>query len=574
MAVRCSVGQELSNSYRLEKLIGRGGMGEVWQASHLRLTTKNVAIKVIYHQGQSLIERLEREAFVMSGLQHPHIVHIEDLLSLPTGEPFIVMELLNGISLHDRLAQGPVDYEWAEQWLFEAADAIDTAHRHGVIHRDLKPENLYLCNEEYLKVLDFGISSFNGGATLSSEGALIGTPFYMSPEQARGERVDPRSDLFSLGLIIIELLTGKRAIQGNSLHETLNHVVSFLPPSAPSGYSTERWSRLMSAVSLERSARPASVRAWISHALQRELPDRSINLKLKAQVTNQNLQSDEQLSKTLDAHLESDRIDETIATPSSDSLSLMREETVDTLEADLRPTIPIQAQQETTDPTIDLTLENATITKIKEVSVQRPHPLSEDILESPKFRLNKWIILISLLGLGSFFILFSQTNQISSELISLSTLEKNQNHLDRTKIKDSDGLPDWYVVAKQDFAFEKNQTWVVRNALKKALDRHMELDPNQRLLDEEQQSLIQQILQLSTTEGRNSKALDQIDNNLRSLESIQIPEWREPLNMLKLLVLCAQKDSLKVHYTVKTLNPSLQKELEPQLSLCWESLSF
>ena len=177
---RCYAGQTLQDSYRLERLIGRGGMGEVWEASHLRLSTKTVAIKVIYHQGGTLLERLRREAIVMSGLQHPHIAHVEDLLTLPSGEPFMVMELLRGLPLSDRLAQGPIPYELAERWILEAADAVETAHLHGVVHRDLKPDNLFLADGELVKVLDFGISSLQGGETLSGEGALIGTPYYLS----------------------------------------------------------------------------------------------------------------------------------------------------------------------------------------------------------------------------------------------------------------------------------------------------------------------------------------------------------------------------------------------------------
>ena len=144
-------GVTLKNTYVLERLIGRGGMGEVWLARHLRLTARSFAIKVIYHTNPTLLERLRREAQVMSGLIHPHIAQVIDLDVTSGDQPFMVMEHLQGQNLAQKVSSGPISIEQSEQWIFEIADAIHTAHRHGIIHRDLKPDNLFLLDDGSIK---------------------------------------------------------------------------------------------------------------------------------------------------------------------------------------------------------------------------------------------------------------------------------------------------------------------------------------------------------------------------------------------------------------------------------------
>lgn len=574
MSARCAVGQELSGSYRLERLIGRGGMGEVWKASHLRLSTKSVAVKVIYHQGRELLERLEREALVMSGLQHPHIVHIEDLLKLPTGEPYIVMELLSGAPLSEVIARGALDTEMAEQWIFEASDAIDTAHRHGVIHRDLKPDNLYLCDEEHLKVLDFGISSFNGGATLSSEGALIGTPYYMSPEQARGERVDPRSDLFSLGLIAIELLTGQRAISGDSLHEILNNVVAFTPPPPPSGYPAERWAQLMSAVQLDRDARPSSVRDWVSAGLNRTLPHRSINQKLKEQVTGAPSLT-HTLSQTASASL-----DETLASEAhgaqSDDLTVDRSEVTTVA-------VPKSAVAQATESierheasevgeaeSVARTIARAE--PVEQASEERARPVprvavSDHIHQAPddppaERSGLRWMIPLGLAGLVGLYLL-------SAEGPSTHT-DSAQRPQAQAPSDDSaeGGIPAWYRRARATLAPDEDGRWVVRVALESSLQSNEAIDQDTR-------ALIHRLLRLTQSEGVDERSTEEAIGLVKQLKSrLHAEPWPELLSQLSLLLHCAQGDPFRQKVTFQSLSPKLRQALKPQLERCWDTLTL
>jgi len=572
MSARCVVGQELSGSYRLERLIGRGGMGEVWKASHLRLSTKSVAVKVIYHQGRELLERLEREALVMSGLQHPHVVHIEDLLKLPTGEPYIVMELLSGAPLSEVIARGPLDTEMAEQWLFEASDAIDTAHRHGVIHRDLKPDNLYLCDEEHLKVLDFGISSFNGGATLSSEGALIGTPYYMSPEQARGERVDPRSDLFSLGLIAIELITGQRAILGDSLHEILNNVVSFTPPSPPSGYPPERWAQLMSAVQLDRDARPSSVREWISVGLNRALPHRSINSKLKEQVTGApsltsslsqtgSASLDETLASGVDgAHVDELMVDRSEVTTVATS-KLEARQAAETLERHEASEISEAETIARAEP-VERSVERAAEERARlEPCVAVSDHVNQGSDDTPAERSGlRWLIPFGLVGLVGLYLL-------SAEGPSTQGSDDPSARVQTSDVGSAEsGLPAWYRQARARLPADEGERWVARVALQESLHSNNTLDQNTR-------ALIQRLLLLTESEGADKRSTNGAIGLVKQLTSrLHAEPWPELLSQLSLLLHCAQGDPFREKLTFQALSPSMRQALKPQLSLCWDRL--
>lgn len=224
-------GDVIAGKYRVEELIAVGGMGVVVSARHLSLG-QTVAIKVLLplevsDDSTSAIPRFLREARAAAGLKSEHVVRIFDVDTLPSGLPYMVMERLSGQDLR-RVVKlgGPLPVEQAVDFVLQAADAIGEAHSTGIVHRDLKPSNLFLTHHTdgrpWVKVLDFGISKASHDPTtdtaLTVSRAMIGSPMYMSPEQVRDAKsVDGRSDIWSLGVILHELLTGKPAFRGESL---------------------------------------------------------------------------------------------------------------------------------------------------------------------------------------------------------------------------------------------------------------------------------------------------------------------------------------------------------------------
>lgn len=218
----------LSGRYRLESRLGEGGMGQIWRAEHLVLGAP-VAVKIIdrdMSKDEEGLARFTREAQSAAALRSPHVVQIFDY-GIDEGLPYIVMELLEGETLAQRIKRlqrlTPAD---TARLLTHVARAISRAHEAGVVHRDLKPENVFLVQNEdaeIAKVLDFGVAKVSA-ATLGPKGertrtgSLLGTPFYMSPEQAQGNReVDFRTDLWALGVIAFECLTGKRPFESDGL---------------------------------------------------------------------------------------------------------------------------------------------------------------------------------------------------------------------------------------------------------------------------------------------------------------------------------------------------------------------
>jgi serine/threonine protein kinase len=229
MAVKTGL---LPDRYSSPEAIGRGGMGEIFRATDTTLG-RAVAIKVLdqrYAEDASVRERFTREALAVARLSgNPNIVTIYDV-----GEyrerPYIVMEYLGGGSLQDRIKGGPIPPGQALQWLEQAAAALDAAHRDGVIHRDVKPANLLLDRYGRMHVADFGIASAAGLDSLTQTGTVLGTASYLSPEQAKGERTTPASDLYSLAVVAFELLTGRRPYEGDSVAaEAAAHVTGDVP---------------------------------------------------------------------------------------------------------------------------------------------------------------------------------------------------------------------------------------------------------------------------------------------------------------------------------------------------------
>ena len=207
--------------YRLESVLGRGGMGTVWRATHT-VTGRSVAIKVLDGLSRRDVRgRFVREARASAAIDHPAIVPVHDVLTLDDGTPALVMDLLCGETLRDRLDRAaPLAVAEAGAVVLAIASAIGAAHARGIVHRDLKPENVFLVRGESdgasVRVLDFGVAKVVAGTAPTTAGVALGTPAYMAPEQALGGDVDHRADVFALGVILYEVLSGNRPIEGKT----------------------------------------------------------------------------------------------------------------------------------------------------------------------------------------------------------------------------------------------------------------------------------------------------------------------------------------------------------------------
>ncbi|HYH10532.1 MAG TPA: protein kinase [Thermoanaerobaculia bacterium] len=226
--------------YHIAGLLGEGGMGTVYRAKDTRLG-RDVAIKVLTNVAigdRERLQRFEQEARATGMLNHPNLLTIYDVGRDEEGNPFLVSELLEGETLSSRLVRGPLSPRKAVDAALQMAHGLAAAHDKGIVHRDLKPDNVFLTRDGRLKILDFGIAKLTGSATTdgptfqmaaTEPGMVLGTVGYMSPEQVRGEAVDHRSDIFSFGTIVYEMLTGQRAFRGNSGIETLSAILKEEP---------------------------------------------------------------------------------------------------------------------------------------------------------------------------------------------------------------------------------------------------------------------------------------------------------------------------------------------------------
>lgn len=243
------VGRTLDGKYRIDARLGAGGMGAVYRATQIALE-RAVAIKVILGASADApvaIRRFQREALAVARLRHPHIVAVHDFGVAPGFGAYLVLEYLEGRSLRDELKlRNRIPAREAVEWMAQICAAVHAAHVAGLVHRDLKPDNVILertGDGRVVKVLDFGIATFTAGSgpmhtPLTGAGGIIGTPYYMSPEQCRGEAVTPASDIYALGCVLYELLTGRPPFQGDSTPGLLYQHVS-VAPVPPSMFAPE-----------------------------------------------------------------------------------------------------------------------------------------------------------------------------------------------------------------------------------------------------------------------------------------------------------------------------------------------
>src|ERR1700676_523846 len=228
--------------YEIVFLLGAGGMGEVYRARDSPLKRES-AIKVL-PQALSLdgdrLRRFEQEALATAALNHPNILAVFDI-GTSDGSPYVVSELLEGDTLRERLRGGPIAVRKALDYALQIAHGLAAAHEKGIIHRDLKPDNLFVTNDGRVKILDFGLAKLTQAepgahaslatATQGTEaGTVMGTAGYMSPEQVRGLALDARSDIFSFGAILYEMLSGKRAFHGDTPADTMSSILKEDPP--------------------------------------------------------------------------------------------------------------------------------------------------------------------------------------------------------------------------------------------------------------------------------------------------------------------------------------------------------
>jgi serine/threonine protein kinase len=235
---RAAPGQR-RGSYVLVSLLGAGGMGEVWRALDPALN-RHVAIKILpaqYSRDPDRLRRFEREACAAGMLNHPNILAIY-AIGKDNDSPYLVTELLEGATLRNRLESGALPEDKAVEYAGQICQGLDAAHNKGIVHRDLKPENIFITNHGHVKILDFGLAKlFQPSQELpdrlqtdTASGTIVGTPAYMAPEQVRGQAADPRSDIFALGAVLYEMLSGRRAFSAGTSVETMNAILYQHPP--------------------------------------------------------------------------------------------------------------------------------------------------------------------------------------------------------------------------------------------------------------------------------------------------------------------------------------------------------
>jgi serine/threonine-protein kinase len=286
-------GQQVTATLRLVRLLGQGGMGSVWIADHLSLGTQ-VAVKFMspqFAQNAGLVQRFRREAMAAAQIKSHHVAQVFDHGVMPDGTPYIVMELLEGEDLRQRIRRsGPMNLQELAGIVTQTAKALGRAHQLGIVHRDIKPDNIFLADvggEMIVKVLDFGIAKqmVDDGLGATSTGSMLGTPLYMSPEQLlSSKQVDARSDLWSLGVVAYKAMTGAVPFRGETLGalSVAVHAGTFPPPSTVRpdlSASVDRW--MLRALQRQPDARFGSARE-MAEELERIVREPAVQVLMQA----------------------------------------------------------------------------------------------------------------------------------------------------------------------------------------------------------------------------------------------------------------------------------------------------
>ncbi|MGE0871757.1 MAG: serine/threonine-protein kinase [Kofleriaceae bacterium] len=274
------IGQTMAGRYSVQKKLGEGGMGAVYLATH-NVLEKQVALKVLHGEfarKSELVERFMQEAKAASRIRHENVIDISDFGTTPEGLVFFAMELLAGHDLHEeitrtRLAGELLPWSRTKKIFLQICSALSAAHALGIIHRDLKPENVYLVEflgePDFVKLLDFGIAKLTevdeGGRKLTRTGMLFGTPEYMSPEQAKGEPVDARVDVYAMGCILFQLITGRVPFEAENFMGVLSLHLTEPPPLIPDEV-------------LDRIGAPRELARIVDKALEKERDQRWLSI--------------------------------------------------------------------------------------------------------------------------------------------------------------------------------------------------------------------------------------------------------------------------------------------------------
>jgi len=310
------IGRRIADKYQVLSVLGTGGMGIVYLARHETMQS-NVAIKMLRAQfvgDSSSVKRFNHEAIATRRLSHPNVITTYDHGLTPQGQPYIVMEVLQGKSLADEIKKlKQISVDRVIHIFSQACDAIEHAHKQGILHRDLKPGNIMLIdfNEDpdFVKVVDFGVAKFMPTPqaanveiqSLTQAGEVCGSPVYMSPEQCLGQDLDRRADVYSMGVVLYEALTGKLPLLGKNMMETMSKHINLAPPSfkevRPDLYIPEKIEQaVMRALSKQPDARQPNM-AMLKQELQFAVPRPGQNVSLRTIATGAVLPPAEEAEK-------------------------------------------------------------------------------------------------------------------------------------------------------------------------------------------------------------------------------------------------------------------------------------
>ena len=281
-AVRTPLGQVISGKFRITAEIGRGGMGIVYEAEDTALE-RAVALKFLPAEltgNPEARERFLHEARAVSRLDHPNICTVHEIGETEAGKMFIVMSRYKGVSLKDKLASGPLRPGEVVRIAVQIADGLAEAHARGIVHRDIKPGNIFVTDEGTVKILDFGLAKLADGLRLTSPGTTLGTAAYMSPEQARGDDVDARTDIWSLGIVLYEMVAGELPFRSGK-DPAVIHAILHEPPTPVkelrAGFPAEMEALIARALAKDPGKRPVSAAEFAGalRALQEEMTTRT-----------------------------------------------------------------------------------------------------------------------------------------------------------------------------------------------------------------------------------------------------------------------------------------------------------